>query len=1077
MYAGSVTQYVPLHSLPDLRPGDLLLFAHVTLEEPDSVSPLIVLDHPDGGLGGWWLTTPTDRKARIRGDRPWRLTAGTLHGDYGVRELARLRGVTLADLADDRWPEVDARLRAARSTAPTISVTMDGENPPRAALKVGDTVPLDRMPELPVGAVLVRCGGEDYVRVLTPTGWRAEVVSPTYGPGDRSFLVTGSKQAPHEPTRLVGLGCTATTRLEWTRQLAACGHEPARAWLRRHDAPPQPAALKIGDVVLGADVPEWGCVHCDDDGPGSIWRRINDRWQTIGFNSSSPHEALRATTALHHRVDGGRVVALGCDATDRVGLARQLAAQGWQPAAEWLAKHALDIVKPPPPPHKVGDEVTAEQAAALPVGAVVSGYREGVVRVHADAGWRNVCIDDHVMSPLADPVDPTARTRPEAGKLLGLGVPFGPTRADVARALATQGYEPAVEALRATGLDGTPKPAPSMRPTVKVGDEVSKWTALPRVSPNWHKSGENDGDGALPVRVVALGPADCTPAQARALYEAASKPAPAAADTFEAATAPYFEPLPELGAVLTADQIRALPVGAVVAEDVRWGYQRLEGDHWRVVMVGTHNAHDITKRPLDPGRPRSAEWINNIRGTLAALDAPRDRDPVPFLRHLADQGWQPARESLERHAAVLAPPAAPAPAVAPWTPVVGEVVPGEHVAALPEGAVIQWNTGDVWRRGRGGFAIVCDGGTRLGGEVDLSGSTGKLIGLGSTDAASAWAMRDRAHKPAAEPALPAPGERVDAAALDRLPVGVVVDSRDGSGSPWAIKRSSKRWDWIDNHALGDDRSPAPFPAGRVFLRSTVIIDFDAPKEPGALRAWCLERGYGRATTVESYVTEQNVRKQALDAAPAAEHDEDMATQPMHITTTAGVFIQDVGEDAQQFAARVNRETRALAAQQPKDVSPVTTQPGALAAFGGLLKSFGNKAAVKALETAVEGRTLVLVDGGRLAVHGAIVKGVEEIWGEGAGSTVKAIAESKVTVVAEDLLGAFGAFVAGKHGLADVLLSRSARRIGDGVGAALVSKGARIVEQVVEAGGRALTAAATAAELPETASTEGEVAAE
>lgn len=355
--------------------------------------------------------------------------------------------------------------------------------------------------------------------------------------------------------------------------------------------------------------------------------------------------------------------------------------------------------------------------------------------------------------------------------------------------------------------------------------------------------------------------------------------------------------------------------------------------------------------------------------------------------------------------------------------------------------------------------------------------TREISGVTLADMApGAWERLTSEAQPLPEPhAVPQPGDTLTPDDLDRLPVGAVVDSNDGTEVPWAVKRDDG-WDWIARrhlHPLGDgERHWVPRSTRRILSASQVtFIGYDAPLSGnGALRRWCAEHGLPLAIELEREVTDLEARKQIIDAAHSAGHTEDMATSSV---TFDGITItQRVGEADADFAQRVAGLRAALAPRVDQAAHTTHPRESAISRFGSALKQIGSDFAGDAARAVVDHKALTLVDVARVGGSRAVAGAVEHFLGENAAIKVLRAAQSPLAPIVTDVLVAVGAAATGAHGLAAVTRRRAAERIVAGMSNAAVERGVGFVTQLAQAVG-ALGAASAAVELPadETASDE------
>ena len=620
------TEYVPLRDLPDLRAGDLML---VRVMGGSSEYPLYITE---ARAATWCHDFRRSRQGA---------SFDTSMGDNRVQVLTRLRGVERADLADDRWPETERRLRGATA-----------EPAQQARLKVGERIALTResLQTLPPNTL---------VRVFDGRNWSGHVLT-----GDDLARWCDEK----------GVRGKATPWLEMGRFLTIIAHdvEPTADGIR--------AALARGSVAVGDRVTAEQIAALP---PGTVVRRdLGDVWQ-IGPNRKA-RPALLCTSesprllefAAFNSTAGGTIIALDAPlGDDRRALLEHVAAAGDEQAHQAL-QAAVQAAAPKAkarPPLKPGDRVEGRWDE-LPPGSVVDtldGTSCSLLTRCTKSGWSwsSVITED------PGPVDwvvgwgtPHPTHHPEA-VFVGV-IPLKASGDAYVRALADLGYEPARKALRQT------TPAEPERPVVRVGDEVTDWSQLPDGAVvaasdtkelalyrdgkrmwlrtghgHWYQSVGGWCDAMRPIsgRVVALCPANCTPAQAREIverlegthaqpqrddYSACEMSTFAdALDEFAEATQALLDPLPAPGDRIDGKDLARLPVGAVV------------------------DTHDGTNAPWATKCPNGCwayvtswafeEQLDGMWGgehmlgmTVVAFDAP---PPGPALRAwCAARGYEPA---------------------------------------------------------------------------------------------------------------------------------------------------------------------------------------------------------------------------------------------------------------------------------------------------------------------------------------------------------------------------------------------------------------------------------------------------
>lgn len=689
-------------------------------------------------------------------------------------------------------------------------------------------------------------------------------------------------------------------------------------------------SFRVGDVMSAEnvdEVPEWACVQSYSE--DHIWRRVGDRWQTVGFGTAVPSDLLQGARGYGSVVAvDRRIVGLNCTAAERVGLGRELAAQGWAPAVEWLRRHGLGAS------FKVGDNLTKEQVRDLPVGAVIE--RDDYPWQREADGWRPCGVVDGDDPPLIRAMYETSGP----GRLIALNVRVGDDRAAFRRALAEQGYEPA----------------------------------------------------------------------RRVLAERAVRTEAVAHDDFVQSTAALFEPVPKVGDLLTDEQIAALPLGAVTYQSKvpnpvfiyrktasGWDAARLEGDP----------TFCLSPRNPDHGPPAGVQLI------ALGCDAP---SRAGLMRQLAESGHEAAHEWLCQHAD---------------HPLVRAIEP-----------------------------------TSL-----------RLSVAAETGAAQDALGRLADEMATLTPPLPAVGEVVTPEMLDRLPVGAVVDAQDGTSISWAQKLD-RGWAWI--RGTGEILSNQVVERALQKQPDIRLIALESPEIITERRRWCAERGYRPAAYHERRLTEQQVRKQIIDERNAPPQNQDMATSTTQITTQAGTYVQRPEENAPAFLARIaaggTPDVQSTATRAPLIFSDEKTQPSALTRFVDAFKGIGADFAKDGVKAVVDSKALVLVDGSRLALHGAAAQIAEWVGGESAVEKVQRATQNPLAAGIEDVLVVIGATLTGQQGLAAAVRGRVVRRIVDGAEGAIVAKGAAVVTQLAQAA-KALGAASAAAELPAestAAQTEGEV---
>jgi hypothetical protein len=447
--------FVPLRDLPDLQPGDLLLLD----VQRDAQRPLHVRE--DGRVA--WCHFPD--RARFCG-------FSVSNNDQQMRELARLRGVTRADLADDRWPETERRLRAAAASAP----------------KVGDAVPLteEAWRALPPGT-LVKVGPVCHVLTAEhPGGWcglvwcdaREGMKHPCLGtPGDAGTILALDVALTDDAVRAAlgvrALGARATA----TGPVPKRGDSVTGRW----------GELLPGAVVDVRDHSETPLAVKREDGLWSAWHALIedfcpsvDAW--TDEDGCDPVDGDWDAEYPDAMLAGQ--VTIGATGDQFV---RELAEQGHEPA-----RAALREVAPKPEPLKVGDAVPADRLNELPVGAVTlqcEGGQPQYVAVKRQAGWDFVCLD----ASLADALLGTGGLRPKGGaRLVALGC-TAEDRTGFTRQLAAAGHEPAREWVRKHCPDPPPaKPAaPRTLRDIEPGtlSQTSRgWTYRLPNGNGWHVS-------------------------------------------------------------------------------------------------------------------------------------------------------------------------------------------------------------------------------------------------------------------------------------------------------------------------------------------------------------------------------------------------------------------------------------------------------------------------------------------------------------------------------------------------------------------------------------------------------------
>ena len=587
----------------------------------------------------------------------------------------------------------------------------------------------------------------------------------------------------------------------------------------------------------------------------------------------------------------------------RCVLRTDLADDRWPETERKLCAHAAASPAPPPAP-KIGDVLTDEQVAALPVGTAL-GDGSNLLWLKVPQGWLHVAVCPSAMGWHGMPDDPRPQPRGGPHVLAGFGVPAGPTRVDVARALAAQGYAPAVEALREAGLEAraTPPASPPDRPALKVGDAVKRWGDLPagaivaddsndialvwdttyvwlRIGGKWTDEGNQPRLIRPPKmsscnrRVVALGLPYCTPERARELVEAAEA----------GATPTEVKPPPLRPGDLVGDRWSELPPGSVV--DVRDGtsvvlaVRGVTGWSWADIQdeegdpVGPTSWEGAWRDP-DPADYPHAVLVGQV--TVGAMGE-------QFTSDLAACGYEPAVERMREIAAARAPAPPASPPLA-----VGDRVPLARLAELPVGAVVAQTTeGDeeyVARKTPDGWICTLvdpnftpsfelashwtplDGVKLLALDCtaeDRVGFTQQFAAAGHGPAQQ-WLRRHGHEVPAPEPE-PAPVRLRD------VPPGTLVQIKDGSwcyrlpnGSGWWVTSEYDRKEIAHGRTNGWEWSPTWCAEAEVLRQ--------IPAQPADLAPGAWERLTGEAPPVpapEPALPEAGAtltRKQ-LDALPA-----------------------------------------------------------------------------------------------------------------------------------------------------------------------------------------------------------------
>lgn len=927
-------EYVPLKDLPDLHTGNLLLVEHIW----------------PGGI-------PLEERLYVMeaGRFACRSRAEVARGDFeGRRE----------DLADDRWPETERRLREA---PPETAARPD----PRPALKVGDVVRADQWDSLPVGAVVPQRadGGPEFVKVKRDTGWCCVWWSTSNDPS-RTVSELASVQTQRPDLRLLALNCTATDRTELARQMAAAGIGSAARWLKHHESPVKVAeAPKIGDKV-----------HTGESG----------------------------------RLPAGTVV-------------------------ELPGTGGYDYVMVP-----------------------------GQVR-HVRMGTYELRENDTFPPP----------SYGCGGVIVALDVPIVSDRRELARMLAQRGVASLQSACDEAGVEWRkPEPELASTPNLRPGDRVrivkkseafarpDKWVT--QIDATIGRTGEVLGvltGGDVRVRVEGTAgfwvyPADALEPVRQPLQEAAS------------ATTLQPEPRPPLKPGDRVDgRWDELPPGSVV--DVR------DGSGCPLLTRCADHGWSWTGLTREQGILGPARWHDGIRyqsferwpDAVFAGQVPVELMGEAFVRALADQGYEPARELLRRQEAPEHS-----------NPRVGDEVSLTRDAwkTLPPGTLVQLERGERLQREYGRTLVCGDGlkyvtprgfeGPAMPWDVgDVRRAVVVAVDVPASSASVAAAIRAPTSP---QVALPQPGDRLDADALRRLPVGAVVDTHDGSQQPWAVKAEGG-WQWVAWWQDGRFTRVSVPDLGT----SVTLVALESPSDHDALRAWCAERGYEHARRVESWVTKTRERKQIIDDAASAAQNQEMPSQLTTLTLPGGATItQHHNESDADFASRVGRLRVALDRAHPATemVTAHQTQPGALARIGAAFKQIGGDFARETVDAVVDQKSLALVDAGRLAGSKAAVAAAEWIGGEGTAVKVLRAAQSPLAPVVVD--GAVSVFAAmlGAKGLAQVTRARCVRAAVQGTGSVVVDKGFGVVTQLAQAAGALVAASSAAAELTEDVKVEGEV---